>query len=240
MAGGGVTHPRTLLPGPLPPPGRPVALGSSPDPDFDEGCPTCRRETMSVSPLSSWSGSPSTTAAPPAVAGHSSKPVWAFPERTLTAVVGPSGAGKSALLRCASGLERPSRGKVFQGSRELETISPEPCRRAPGSCSSTNRRTRSTTPVRAGSWMCCAPGGAGRTHRRHGHTRSGGCGLRGGPSSSSAVVWSARSTIRRPTRSPLNSRDGRRVGADSLTPRPVRRDARWWGKPDRQVSTWLS
>ncbi|MFJ1966983.1 ATP-binding cassette domain-containing protein [Streptomyces massasporeus] len=45
-----------------------------------------------------------------------------FPERTLTAVVGPSGAGKSALLRCASGLERPNRGKVFRGSRELEAM----------------------------------------------------------------------------------------------------------------------
>ncbi|MFJ7181800.1 ATP-binding cassette domain-containing protein [Streptomyces massasporeus] len=45
-----------------------------------------------------------------------------FPERTLTAVVGPSGAGKSALLRCASGLERPHQGKVFKGSRELEAM----------------------------------------------------------------------------------------------------------------------
>ncbi|MFF7733709.1 ATP-binding cassette domain-containing protein [Streptomyces sp. NPDC007984] len=45
-----------------------------------------------------------------------------FPERTLTAVVGPSGAGKSALLRCASGRERPDQGKVFKGSRELEAL----------------------------------------------------------------------------------------------------------------------
>ncbi|MBQ0825286.1 ABC transporter ATP-binding protein [Streptomyces tagetis] len=45
-----------------------------------------------------------------------------FPERTLTAVVGPSGAGKSTLLRCASGLERPSQGKVFRGSRELDAM----------------------------------------------------------------------------------------------------------------------
>ncbi|MFD8674108.1 ATP-binding cassette domain-containing protein [Streptomyces seoulensis] len=45
-----------------------------------------------------------------------------FPERTLTAIVGPSGAGKSALLRCASGLERPHQGKVFKGSRELEAM----------------------------------------------------------------------------------------------------------------------
>ncbi|GAA2769271.1 ATP-binding cassette domain-containing protein [Streptomyces indiaensis] len=45
-----------------------------------------------------------------------------FPERTLTAVVGPSGAGKSTLLRCASGLERPDRGKVFRGFRELDAM----------------------------------------------------------------------------------------------------------------------
>ncbi|MFD5241967.1 ATP-binding cassette domain-containing protein [Streptomyces tendae] len=45
-----------------------------------------------------------------------------FPERILTAVVGASGAGQSTLLRCASGVERPSRGKVFQGSRELDAM----------------------------------------------------------------------------------------------------------------------
>ncbi|MFG2196144.1 ATP-binding cassette domain-containing protein [Streptomyces sp. NPDC048639] len=36
--------------------------------------------------------------------------------------MGPPGAGKSTLLRCASGLERPSQGKVFQGSRELDAM----------------------------------------------------------------------------------------------------------------------
>ncbi|MFE0849123.1 ATP-binding cassette domain-containing protein [Streptomyces rochei] len=45
-----------------------------------------------------------------------------FPERILTAVVGASGAGKSILLRCASGMERPSRGRIFQGSRALDVM----------------------------------------------------------------------------------------------------------------------
>ncbi|GAA1418217.1 ABC transporter ATP-binding protein [Streptomyces thermospinosisporus] len=45
-----------------------------------------------------------------------------FPERSLTAVVGPPGAGKTALLRCAAGRERPSRGRVFKGSRELAAL----------------------------------------------------------------------------------------------------------------------
>ncbi|MFE9771661.1 ATP-binding cassette domain-containing protein [Streptomyces sp. NPDC005931] len=45
-----------------------------------------------------------------------------FPERSLTAVVGPPGAGKSTLLRCALGWQRPSRGRVFRGSRELGSM----------------------------------------------------------------------------------------------------------------------
>ncbi|MBT2229994.1 ABC transporter ATP-binding protein [Nonomuraea sp. NEAU-A123] len=37
----------------------------------------------------------------------------------LTAIIGPSRSGKSTLLRCASGLERPTSGSVFLDGEEL-------------------------------------------------------------------------------------------------------------------------
>jgi len=43
----------------------------------------------------------------------------AFPRATLTAVMGLSGSGKSTLLQCASGLDRPSRGRVWLGGEEI-------------------------------------------------------------------------------------------------------------------------
>ena len=38
---------------------------------------------------------------------------------SFTAVMGPSGSGKSTFLHCASGLDRPDRGTVEIGGREL-------------------------------------------------------------------------------------------------------------------------
>ncbi|MFC0533381.1 ABC transporter ATP-binding protein [Phytohabitans kaempferiae] len=38
---------------------------------------------------------------------------------TFTAIMGPSGSGKSTLLHCASGLDQPTRGKVYIGGAEL-------------------------------------------------------------------------------------------------------------------------
>lgn len=38
---------------------------------------------------------------------------------TFTAVMGPSGSGKSTFLHCASGLERPTSGRVVLGDTEL-------------------------------------------------------------------------------------------------------------------------
>ena len=38
---------------------------------------------------------------------------------TFTAIMGPSGSGKSTLLNCASGLDRPTSGKVFIDGDEL-------------------------------------------------------------------------------------------------------------------------
>lgn len=43
----------------------------------------------------------------------------AFPTGTFTAVMGPSGSGKSTLLTCASGLERPTSGRVRLAGRDL-------------------------------------------------------------------------------------------------------------------------
>ncbi|WP_242585125.1 ABC transporter ATP-binding protein [Streptomyces sp. MST-110588] len=46
-----------------------------------------------------------------------------LPYGTFTAVMGPSGSGKSTFLHCASGLERPDRGIVEIGGRELAGLS---------------------------------------------------------------------------------------------------------------------
>jgi putative ABC transport system ATP-binding protein len=39
---------------------------------------------------------------------------------TFTAIMGPSGSGKSTLLHCASGLDRPTRGRVFVAGTEMD------------------------------------------------------------------------------------------------------------------------
>ena len=41
------------------------------------------------------------------------------PRGTFTAVMGPSGAGKSTFLHCATGLDRPTSGRVWLGNTEL-------------------------------------------------------------------------------------------------------------------------
>ncbi len=38
------------------------------------------------------------------------------------ALTGASGAGKSSLLHCLGGLDRPSKGKIFCGDRDLQTL----------------------------------------------------------------------------------------------------------------------
>ena len=42
-----------------------------------------------------------------------------FAAGTFTAIMGPSGSGKSTLLQCASGLDRPTSGKVYVDGQEL-------------------------------------------------------------------------------------------------------------------------
>lgn len=43
-------------------------------------------------------------------------------EGSLTAICGPSGAGKTTLLHLLSGMDRPSRGRVWLGSHELSKM----------------------------------------------------------------------------------------------------------------------
>lgn len=43
----------------------------------------------------------------------------AFPAGSFTAVMGPSGSGKSTLLQCASGLDRPSSGRVLIAGTDI-------------------------------------------------------------------------------------------------------------------------
>lgn len=49
---------------------------------------------------------------------------FAFPESKVTCLLGPSGCGKTTLLRMISGLESPSRGKVFFGDRDVTGLPP--------------------------------------------------------------------------------------------------------------------
>ncbi len=42
-----------------------------------------------------------------------------FPKGQLTALLGPSGCGKTTLLRMIAGLERPSRGRILLGDRDI-------------------------------------------------------------------------------------------------------------------------
>ena len=44
---------------------------------------------------------------------------------SLTALLGPSGSGKSTLLRVIAGLERPDRGEVRLGGRDVTNIPPQ-------------------------------------------------------------------------------------------------------------------
>jgi len=44
---------------------------------------------------------------------------------TITTVVGPSGCGKTTLLRLASGLVRPSAGRVLQNGRSIDALNTE-------------------------------------------------------------------------------------------------------------------
>ncbi|MFF4403954.1 ABC transporter ATP-binding protein [Streptomyces sp. NPDC001262] len=46
-----------------------------------------------------------------------------LPRGSFTAVMGPSGSGKSTFLHCASGLQRPDRGTVEIGDRDLGGLS---------------------------------------------------------------------------------------------------------------------
>jgi putative ABC transport system ATP-binding protein len=46
-----------------------------------------------------------------------------FPRGTFTAVMGLSGSGKSTLLHCASGLDRPTSGRVWLGGVEITAMS---------------------------------------------------------------------------------------------------------------------
>ena len=43
----------------------------------------------------------------------------AFPTGTFTAVMGPSGSGKSTFLTCASGLDRPTEGRVLIDGQDI-------------------------------------------------------------------------------------------------------------------------
>jgi putative ABC transport system ATP-binding protein len=43
----------------------------------------------------------------------------AFPAGTFTAVMGPSGSGKSTFLTCASGLDRPTEGRVLIDGQDI-------------------------------------------------------------------------------------------------------------------------
>lgn len=45
-----------------------------------------------------------------------------LPRGSFTAVMGPSGSGKSTLLHCASGLDRPTAGRVLLGDTDLSGL----------------------------------------------------------------------------------------------------------------------
>ncbi len=44
---------------------------------------------------------------------------FTVPEGRFLCIIGPSGCGKTTLLRMISGLERPDRGRIFLGDREI-------------------------------------------------------------------------------------------------------------------------
>ncbi len=47
-----------------------------------------------------------------------------FPEGTVTCLLGPSGCGKTTLMRMIAGLETPSSGRVWFGSRDVTRLPP--------------------------------------------------------------------------------------------------------------------
>ena len=49
---------------------------------------------------------------------------WRIPKGRLVAVIGPSGAGKSTLLHLLGGLDRPTRGAVIFGDRNIFDLNP--------------------------------------------------------------------------------------------------------------------
>lgn len=51
-------------------------------------------------------------------------PALEIARSSTTALVGASGSGKSSLLRCLTGLQRPSSGRVFVDDLDLTSLSP--------------------------------------------------------------------------------------------------------------------